>query len=315
MLTLYAFKQRLAIFLHQDYDNALNEPYVNQSMTASILDGKHVAAQITAELGHSVNEMLKHNKPAPCLAVIRVGEDAASMVYVHNKVKACQSIGIKSIAYELPESTSHEALIALIQELNETIAVNGILVQLPLPKHIHTPTVIETIEVDKDVDGFHPYNLGRLAQGNPTLRPCTPYGIMQLLQHYQLSPKGLRAVVVGASNIVGRPMAFELLYAQATVTICHSATQSLENHVREADILVSATGRAGVINTEWLQKNQIVIDVGIHRQANGRLRGDIDTLAAKERVAWITPVPGGVGPMTICTLLKNTIIAANNQQG
>lgn len=282
-------------------------------MTATTLDGKQVAATINAQLSHAVNDFHQRNNRPPCLSVIRVGEDPASHVYVQNKVRACQAIGIKSISYELPESTSHEALIVLIQDLNANSDVDGILVQLPLPKHIQTLNIIETILPTKDVDGFHPYNLGRLAQGNPALRPCTPYGIMQLLQYYQLSPKGLHAVVVGASNIVGRPMALELLYAQATVTICHSATQSLEEHIRAADILVCATGRLGVIKTEWLQEKQIVIDVGIHRQTNGRLCGDIDTVAAREKVAWITPVPGGVGPMTICTLLKNTLIAANNQ--
>ncbi|MCP0913631.1 MULTISPECIES: bifunctional methylenetetrahydrofolate dehydrogenase/methenyltetrahydrofolate cyclohydrolase FolD [Legionella] len=278
-------------------------------MTAFLLDGKQVALTIRNELKENVSARIRKGYRPPGLAVILIGDDPASIIYVNNKRKACAEAGLSSFAYDLPASTKEDDLLSLIDELNHTQEIDGILVQLPLPEHINTVKVIERIDPAKDVDGFHPYNLGRLAQGNPLLRPCTPYGIMQLLKHYQLNPAGKHSVVIGASNIVGRPMALELLLAKATVTVCHRFTSHLESHVRHADLVVVATGRADVINTEWLHDQQILIDVGIHRLADGTLRGDVDFNKAKEKTAWITPVPGGVGPMTISTLLTNTLYA------
>lgn len=279
-------------------------------MTASILDGKYVANIIQSELRNRVSERVHQGGRAPTLAVIRVGEDPASVIYVNHKIKACEKIGIISLSYALDFTTPEEKLLDLIDTLNCNTKVDGILVQLPLPEHINTRLVTERISPPKDVDGFHPYNLGRLAQGNPSLRPCTPFGIIQLLTHYQIDLKGLNAVVVGASNIVGRPMAFELLLAGSTVTICHRSTRKLEYHIRQADLIVIATGHYDVVKSDWLQSNQIIIDVGIHRTENGAVHGDIDYLAAQKKVAWVTPVPGGVGPMTICSLLQNTLTAS-----
>ncbi|MGQ3892244.1 bifunctional methylenetetrahydrofolate dehydrogenase/methenyltetrahydrofolate cyclohydrolase FolD [Legionella sp. CNM-4043-24] len=275
-------------------------------MTALILDGKLAAAKIK----ESVRETSRSLNKELGLAVVLVGQDPASEIYVANKRKACQEVGIVSHAFDLPESTSEQELLTLIDQLNQDEAIHGILVQLPLPAAMNASRVIERISPQKDVDGFHPYNLGRLAQRSPLLRPCTPYGIMHLLNFYNLDVRGMHAVVVGASNIVGRPMAFEFLLAGATVTICHRFTQKLEQHVRMADIVVSATGVRDVVSADWLQSGQIVIDVGMHRQKNGRLHGDIDFDKARQKVAWITPVPGGVGPMTIATLLQNTCFAA-----
>ena len=282
-------------------------------MTASILQGKHVATQIIAGMKQTIFERSQQGLRPPALAVIQVGDDPASSVYVNNKIKACADAGITSLSYRLETTISQSVLLTLIDELNQNSDVDGILVQLPLPSHINKSIIIEHIAPSKDVDGFHPYNLGRLAQGNPNLRPCTPYGIIQLLQYYDLSLSGLHAVVVGASNIVGRPMALELLLAGATVTICHRATRALENHVRMADLIVIATGSYDVVKTDWLHAKQIIVDVGMHRRENGSLHGDMDYSEAHRRVAWITPVPGGVGPMTICMLLQNTLYAADNQ--
>lgn len=278
-------------------------------MTASILDGQKAALHIKQEIMTSIQTLLEAGQRPPGLAVILVGEDAASGIYVRNKRKACDDVGILSNAYDLPYHTSEETLLNLIDELNNNPQIDGILVQLPLPSHIDTEQVIERIHPQKDVDGFHPYNVGRLVLGMPILRPCTPLGIMALLQHYDLSVVGKHAVIIGASNIVGRPMALELLMSKATVTICHRGTQHLKQHVESADILVVATGTPDVIETSWLHSQQIVIDVGIHRLSSGQLRGDVNFADAEKRVAWITPVPGGVGPMTICTLLKNTLSA------
>lgn len=279
-------------------------------MTASIIDGKHVAGEIRNRIKHKVSAYTAEGHRAPGLAVVIVGDDPASHIYVNNKRKACTEVGFNSYAYDLPTTTSEKALLTLINTLNERTDVDGILVQLPLPAHINTTTVIEHIKPSKDVDGFHPYNLGRLAQGNPLLRPCTPYGVMQLFEYYQLALPGKHAVVVGASNIVGRPMALELLLAKATVTVCHRATRHLEQHVRVADFLVVATGVYDVVKPNWLHAEQIIIDVGMHRRQDGILHGDIDFNDAKKNVKWITPVPGGIGPMTICTLLQNTLLAA-----
>lgn len=274
-------------------------------MSALILDGKLTAATIKAE----IQETIRREALELGLAVVLVGQDPASEIYVANKRRACLEVGIHSRAFDLPATSSQASLLALIDELNADKRINGILVQLPLPAHIDTETVIKRIAPDKDVDGFHPYNMGCLAQRNPRLRPCTPYGIMQLLQQYNIPVSGKHAVVIGASNIVGRPMALEFLLAGCTVTVCHRATNNLEQHVRMADILVSATGVLDVVNTDWLHANQVVIDVGMHR-TNNKLHGDINFDEARKKVAWITPVPGGVGPMTIAALLQNTLQAS-----
>ncbi|MCW8443963.1 bifunctional methylenetetrahydrofolate dehydrogenase/methenyltetrahydrofolate cyclohydrolase FolD [Fluoribacter gormanii] len=279
-------------------------------MSASLIDGKVVASLRREELKHHVHDYVQINHRAPGLAVVLIGNDPASTVYVANKRKACAEVGITSHSFDLPEITTQTELIKLIDDLNSSDQIDGILIQLPLPKHINERVIIEHIKPEKDVDGFHPYNLGRLAQRNPLLRPCTPLGIMNLLKHYHLEVKRKHALVIGASNIVGRPMSLELLLAGATVTIAHKFTQQLEKFVRTADIVIIATGKMDVVDCEWLSKEQIVIDVGIHRLADGSIRGDIDFKNAVDKVSWLTPVPGGVGPMTIVTLLENTLKAA-----
>ena len=276
-------------------------------MTAKILDGTHVSSLLRSTIAERIAQRITTGVRAPCLAVILVGEEHASTLYVNNKRKACQNVGIDIVMHHLAANTTEQGLLALLQELNSAPNIDGILVQLPLPAPIHPSVIIEHIHPDKDVDGFHPLNLGRLAQGHPQLRPCTPFGIMQLLAHYDLSVSGLSALVIGASNIVGRPMALELLYATATVTIAHSKTRDLAAHIQQADIIVSATGVPNLIKSKWLLPHQIIIDVGIQRDANNQLCGDIDFEIAKQTVAWITPVPGGVGPMTITMLLNNTV--------
>ncbi|KIF90930.1 methenyltetrahydrofolate cyclohydrolase [Neisseria meningitidis] len=243
--------------------------------------------------------------------MVLVGGDPASAVYVRNKKTSCQKCGIKSLSYELPESTSQEELLALVDRLNVDSEVDGILVQLPLPKHLDSQAVLERISPDKDVDGFHPYNVGRLAVKMPLMRPCTPKGVMTLLEAYGIDPKGKKAVVVGASNIVGRPQALELLLARATVTVCHSATENLADEVAGADILVVGVGIPNFVKGEWIKPGAVVIDVGINRLDDGSLCGDVEFETAKERAAMITPVPGGVGPMTIATLMENTLHAAS----
>lgn len=282
-------------------------------MTAAIIDGKHVASLIKETIKQSITSSCKNGLRAPGLAVILIGNDPASELYVNAKRKACLDVGIKSFSYNLSTNTTENELLSLIDTLNKDININGILVQLPLPNHINTDAVIERINPQKDVDGFHPYNFGRLAQGNPTLRPCTPYGVMQLLDYYKLDPSGKECVIIGASNIVGRPMALEMMYKKATVTVCHHLTKDLELHVQKADIIISATGVRNLVKTEWLHKNQIIIDIGIHRLPDQTLCGDIDFHQAIHKVAWITPVPGGVGPMTISTLLQNTLYCAREQ--
>lgn len=275
-------------------------------MPASVLDGKTLAALHRQKLKEAIFQKTSHGHPNPQLAVILLGNDPASTIYVHNKRKACEEVGIQSKDYNLPETTSEAELLDLIDHLNQSSLINGILVQLPLPRHINASTVIERMLPEKDVDGFHPYNIGRLAQRTPLLRPCTPLGIMHLLQHYQIPVKRKHAVIIGASNIVGRPMFLELLLAGATVTLCHKFTSPLKKHVESADLLVVAAGKQDVIDTEWLSENQVIIDVGIHRLPDGSIRGDVHYDKAAEKVAWITPVPGGVGPMTIASLLENT---------
>ncbi len=281
-------------------------------MTA-LLDGNKAALELKKAIKASVSAITAKGEQPPGLAVILVGDDPASKVYVANKRKACTEMGFSSSSYDLPRDVTEEELVQLIMELNHSATIDGILVQLPLPTTINTHKIIECINPNKDVDGFHPYNLGRLAQRNPFLRPCTPYGIIQLLKFYQIPIKGKHAVVIGASNIVGRPMALEFLAENATVTICHRQTTHLENHVRVADIVVIATGIPDSVNIEWLNEKLVILDVGIHRLPNGKLRGDIDFALAKDKVAWLTPVPGGIGPMTIVTLLQNTLLAAKQR--
>lgn len=283
-------------------------------MTAFILDGKALAQLKKNELKLTIHERLVKGLRAPALAVILVGDDPASHIYVTNKSKACEEVGITSKSYHLPTETPEQQLLDLITELNHSAAIDGILVQLPLPTHMDTHKVIECINPLKDVDGFHPYNLGRLAQRLPLMRPCTPYGIIQLLEANGIALRGRHTVVIGASNIVGRPMGLEFLAEGATVTICHRFTRHLKEHVRMADVLVVATGKQDVIEAEWLHHDQVIIDVGIHRLNDGKLRGDVDFNQAVTRVSWITPVPGGVGPMTITALLQNTVFAAAHQQ-
>ena len=282
-------------------------------MTAQILDGKAIAAEVRNGVRARVLERASSGRHVPGLAVLLVGSDHASEVYVRNKRKACEEVGIQSYAQDLPADVSQEGLLAHIDRLNRDPAVNGILVQLPLPEHIDTETVIERIDPDKDVDGFHPYNIGRLAVRLPRLQPCTPRGVMMLLEHTAQPFKGQHALVVGASNIVGRPMALELLLVGATVTVSHRFTADLASHVRSADILVVAAGKPGLVRGEWIKSRAVVIDVGINRTPDGRLVGDVEFDAARERASWITPVPGGVGPMTVATLLQNTLLATQLQ--
>jgi methylenetetrahydrofolate dehydrogenase (NADP+)/methenyltetrahydrofolate cyclohydrolase len=282
-------------------------------MTAQIIDGKAVSAQIRQEIKHRIDARTAQGRRAPGLAVILVGSDPASEVYVSHKRKDCLEVGIRSIAHDLPADTSQEKLLAIIDELNADPEVDGILVQLPLPKHINADMVIERIHPEKDVDGFHPYNVGRLALRMPLLRPCTPRGVMILLERTGQPLKGLDAVVVGASNIVGRPMALELLLAGCTVTVCHSSTRDLEDKVKRADLVVVGVGKPALVKGDWIKPGAIVIDVGINRLPDGRLVGDVDYDGAVQRAGWITPVPGGVGPMTRAVLLQNTIDACERR--
>jgi len=279
-------------------------------MTAQLIDGKKISQERLQLVSAAVTKRLESGLRAPCLAVVLVGDNPASAVYVRNKKSACQKCGIRSLSYELPASTSQEDLLKLIDELNGNAEVDGILVQLPLPEGLDSQAVLERIHPDKDVDGFHPYNVGRLVVKMPLMRPCTPKGVMTLLEAYGINPKGKKAVVVGASNIVGRPQALELLLARATVTICHSATENLDKEVGAADIVVVGVGIPNFVKGEWIKPGAVVIDVGINRLEDGSLCGDVEFDVAKERAGMITPVPGGVGPMTIATLLENTLHAA-----
>ena len=280
-------------------------------MAAQLIDGKKISQQRIEAVAQAVKARQEKGLHTPCLAVVLVGDDPASAVYVRNKKLACQKSGIESRSYELPSETMQDDLLKLVEELNGDPAVDGILVQLPLPAHIDSQAVLERIEPHKDVDGFHPYNVGRLVVKMPLMRPCTPKGVMTLLEAYGIDPKGKKAVVVGASNIVGRPQALELLLSRATVTICHSATQNLADEVAAADILVVGVGIPNFVKGEWVKPGAVVIDVGINRLDDGSLCGDVEFDVAKERASMITPVPGGVGPMTIATLLENTVHAAS----
>lgn len=283
-------------------------------MTAQIISGTELAKKIKSEIAEKITALSAVGKRLPGLAVVLVGADPASQVYVGSKRKSCAEIGIQSQSYDLPESTSEAELLALIEQLNQDNSVDGILVQLPLPKHIDSTKVIEKIAPNKDVDGFHPYNVGRLCQRIPTLRACTPYGVMKLLETTGRDLYGQHAVIVGASNIVGRPMALELLLAGCTVTVTHRFTKDLEQHVRQADILVVAVGKTEFIPGSWVKEGAIVIDVGINRGADGKLKGDVEYESAVKKAAFITPVPGGVGPMTVAMLMHNTLVAYENHQ-
>lgn len=278
-------------------------------MSAQIISGKVVASQVKSAVADKIQSYVAQGKRAPGLAVILVGVDAASQVYVNSKRKNCEELGISSKSYDLPDTTSEKELLELIDQLNNDETVDGILVQLPLPKQIDSTKVIEAILPSKDVDGFHPYNVGRLCQRIPTLRSCTPYGIMKLLEHTEQEIKGKHAVIVGASNIVGRPMAMELLLAGCTTTVTHRFTPDLENHVRQADILVVAVGKPEFVPGEWVKDGAIVIDVGINRLENKKLVGDVEFEVASQKASFITPVPGGVGLMTVAMLMQNTLQA------
>ena len=279
-------------------------------MTAQIINGKAVAQSIQKEIQQAVRLRVERGLTQPGLAVIMLGSDPASAIYVRNKIQACETAGIRSFAYNLSKDTSETELLQLLAQLNKDAQVHGILVQLPLPPHQPTALILEKISPEKDVDGFHPYNMGRLALRQPIFRPCTPKGVMHLLDHINQAYKGIDAVIVGASNLVGRPMGLELLLAGATVTTAHRFTKDLQRHVERADILVVATGKPNLVKGEWIKYGATIIDVGFHRLQDGSFCGDVEFQPASKRAAWITPVPGGVGPMTVSSLLENTLLAA-----
>ncbi|MFH4733668.1 bifunctional methylenetetrahydrofolate dehydrogenase/methenyltetrahydrofolate cyclohydrolase FolD [Vibrio diabolicus] len=278
-------------------------------MTAQNIDGTLISQTVRSEVAARVKARVEAGLRAPGLAVVLVGEDPASQVYVGSKRRACEEVGFVSKSFDLPASSSEEELLALIDELNNDDEIDGILVQLPLPAGIDTTHVLERIHPEKDVDGFHPYNVGRLAQRIPKLRSCTPKGIITLLDRYNIELRGKHAVVVGASNIVGRPMTLELLLAGCTTTTCHRFTKDLESHVRQADVVVVAVGKPNFIPGEWIKKGAVVIDVGINRLDSGKLVGDVEYDKARESASFMTPVPGGVGPMTVASLIENTMLA------
>jgi methylenetetrahydrofolate dehydrogenase (NADP+)/methenyltetrahydrofolate cyclohydrolase len=278
-------------------------------MTAQIISGKAIAENLLNSIKDRIDARLQAGKRAPGLAVILIGGDPASSIYVRNKRLACEKVGIRSVAYDLPATTTEAELLALIQQLNNDESIDGILVQAPLPPHIKDEHVIEAISPNKDVDGFHPYNIGRLAVRQPTLRSCTPFGVIKMLQATNIDLMGMDAVVVGVSNHVGRPMGLELLLAGCTVTSCHRHTKNLGEIVARADLVIAAAGKPGLIKGEWIKPGAIVIDIGINRLPDGTISGDVDFATAKERAGWITPVPGGVGPMTVATLMENTLLS------
>jgi methylenetetrahydrofolate dehydrogenase (NADP+)/methenyltetrahydrofolate cyclohydrolase len=280
------------------------------TQTARLIDGKAIAREVKNEVRAAVDRMIAAGRRPPGLAVVMVGDNPASAVYVRNKRSACLECGIRSVAIDLPQSTSEIELLTRIDELNADESIDGILVQLPVPEHIRQTEIVERLDPRKDVDGFHPYNIGRLAERNPLIRPCTPYGVVRMLDHIGVAVKGLHCVIVGASNIVGRPMSLELLLMGATTTVTHRFTSDLEHHVREAEVLVAAAGKPGLIRGEWIREGAVVVDVGINRLDDGKLCGDVDFASAAQRASWISPVPGGVGPMTVAMLMKNTLEAA-----
>ena len=278
-------------------------------MTAQIINGKALAEDLLLQVKSKVASRIAAGKRAPCLAVVLVGADAASAIYVRNKRLACDKVGIKSISHDIPATIAEADLLALVDTLNNDPTVDGILVQSPLPHHISEAKLIERISPNKDVDGFHPYNIGRLAIRQPTLRSCTQFGVIKMLHASKIDLMGLDAVIVGVSNHVGRPMALELLLAGCTITSCHRHTKDLAGKVKNADLVVVAAGKAGLVRGDWIKQGAIVVDIGINRLADGSICGDVDFNAAKERAAYITPVPGGVGPMTVATLMENTLLA------
>lgn len=282
-------------------------------MPARLIDGQTIAATLRADVRERVQRRLALGQRTPGLAVVLVGDDAASQIYVRNKRKACSDVGMRSFSHDLPASTSQAELLSLIDSLNANADVDGILVQLPLPAHIDPETIIERIDPGKDVDGFHPYNIGRLAVRAPLLRPCTPLGVMRLLESIGVELRGQHAVVIGASNHVGRPMSLELLLAGCTVTTCHRFTRDLPAHVSAADILVAAAGKPALVKGDWIKPGAVVVDIGFSRLPDGRIVGDVEFDAAQKRASWITPVPRGVGPMTVATLLLNTLQAAEQR--
>ena len=279
-------------------------------MTAKIIDGKQIANETILEVKETISKATMKGEKPPGLAVIQVGEDSASTIYIKNKRIACSKVGIKSFNYDLPEQASEIELIELVVSLNNNPEINGILVQLPLPPQINETIIIETIEPIKDVDGFHPYTIGRLMQRIPILRPCTAIGVMTMLDSIGADPIGKHVVIVGASNLVGRPLALEFLLRGATTTVCHRFTENLEHFVCQADILAVAVGKPNVVLSEWIKKDAIVLDIGINRNKKGDIIGDVDFEIAKEKASWISPVPGGVGPMTVAMLIKNTLLAS-----
>ncbi len=281
-------------------------------MSAQILDGKAISEKVKSQLAEKVQARLDQDLRAPGLAVILVGGDPASQIYVNKKVEACEKVGFISQKFVMDEDTSQDSLLRQIDSLNEDPAIDGILVQLPLPKHLDSSVILERIKADKDVDGFHPYNMGRLTQKMPTMRPCTPYGVMVMLKETGIDLVGKDAVVVGVSNIVGRPMGMELLMERCTVTFCHSKTKDLAKKVSKADILVVGVGIPEMVKGDWIKPGAVVIDVGINRLESGKLAGDVEFKVAKERASWITPVPGGVGPMTVAMLMSNTLFACEH---
>jgi methylenetetrahydrofolate dehydrogenase (NADP+)/methenyltetrahydrofolate cyclohydrolase len=284
-------------------------------VTAKLIDGKAISKALKADVRVATDALVARGGRRPGLAVVLVGNDPASSIYVRNKRISCEETGIHSVSHDLPAETPEATLLALIDQLNADPAIDGILVQSPLPKHISEHAVIERIDPRKDVDGFHPYNVGRLATRQPLMRPCTPYGVMIMLEKMSLSVRGKDAVVVGQSNIVGRPMALELLMASATITVCHSKTRDLKAEVGRAEVLVVGTGKPNMIPGSWIREGAIVVDVGINRMPDGKICGDVEFATAAERASWITPVPGGVGPMTIAALMKNTLESTLLRQG
>lgn len=274
----------------------------------TIIDGKAVSTAVKDEVKNEV-EQLKKSGSVPCLAVVLVGNDPASKVYVGNKKKACEYCGIKSLEYLLDENTTEEELLSLINVLNNDSAVNGILVQLPLPKHINEEHIINSIVPSKDVDAFHPVNVGKIMIGNPDFLPCTPAGVMEMLKKYNIETCGKDCVIIGRSNIVGKPMAMLMLAANSTVTVCHSKTANIKEKCKNADIIIAAVGKAGFVTADMVKDGAVVIDVGINRNSEGKLCGDVDFESVSQKASYITPVPGGVGPMTIATLMKNTLAA------
>ena len=278
-------------------------------MTAQIIDGKLISQTVRSEVGARVKARVEAGLRAPGLAVVLVGQDPASQVYVGSKRRACEEVGFISKSYDLPTTTTEAELLSIIDTLNQDAEIDGILVQLPLPAGMDSTKILEHIDPEKDVDGFHPYNVGRLSQRIPKLRSCTPKGIITLLDRYNIQVRGMHAVVVGASNIVGRPMTLELLLAGCTTTTCHRFTKDLEHHIRQADLVVVAVGKPNFIPGEWIKEGAVVVDVGINRLDSGKLIGDVEYDVAKTKASYITPVPGGVGPMTVASLIENTLLA------